>query len=285
MEYMGTAMADALSVKEIFTVLRPDLVKGYPGRGEAHPFPEIIYLSKGHHTLLIDRKEYTLTEGQMIIYAPASYHEASLIKPVLAEAAILTFEAESEFLPTLYNKVITLTPNQKAAISSIVDEGITYFCGRDVSDPISGMVLREGVSPSELWGLKKHIELFLIDVYKTYSTSLTKSSKDIKWDEEFSEAVTFLQTNISSHLTLEEIAVSCSMSVSKLKLLFRQKAGMGAIDYLNALRIERAKQLMDDGKLNFTQISEELGFSSLHYFSRTFKKSTGMSPSEYTKNK
>ena len=221
----------------------------------------------------------------MIIYAPASYHEASAVRPTLAEAGILTFEATSEILPMLYNKVITLTPNQKSVLASIVDEGISYFRKRETDDPVAGMVLREGISPTDLWGLKKHIELFLIDVYRTYNASLSKASKDLKWDMEFSSAVNFLQSNLSSQLTLEQIAIGCSMSVSKLKLLFRQKAGMGVIDYLNRLRIERAKQLIRDGQLNFTQIAEELGFSSLHYFSRFFKKSTGMSPSEYTKNK
>ena len=73
------------------------------------------------------------------------------------------------------------------------------------------------------------------------------------------------------------------MSVSKLKLLFRSKVGKGPIDYLICLRVEKAKLLIRKGELNISQVAEMLGFSSLHYFSRVFKRATGMSPSEYGK--
>ena len=47
------------------------------------------------------------------------------------------------------------------------------------------------------------------------------------------------------------------------------------------LKISEAKSMIRSGQMNFTQISEYLGYSSIHYFSRQFKRSTGMTPSEY----
>ncbi len=47
------------------------------------------------------------------------------------------------------------------------------------------------------------------------------------------------------------------------------------------MKIDAAKQLIRTEQMNFTQISEKLGYSSIHYFSRQFKKVTGMTPSEY----
>ncbi|MBQ9784083.1 MAG: helix-turn-helix domain-containing protein [Clostridia bacterium] len=285
MQYQGTAVADALSVEEIFTVLRPNLAASYPGHGEAHPFPEIIYLSHGRHYVLIDGKEYTLAAGQMIIYAPASYHEAGTRPPENADAAILTFAATSAFLPTLYNRVINLTARQRQMLTAVVDEGMQYFCGRDPSLGLAGMQLREGVDPRNLWGLKKQIELFLIDVYRTDASHKEARGKDARWAAEFESAVQYLQAHLCEPLTLEQIAVGCSMSVSKLKLLFRDKAGTGPIDYCIRLRVERAQTLIREGELNFTEIAERLGFTSLHYFSRQFKRVTGMSPTQYAKSK
>ena len=46
-------------------------------------------------------------------------------------------------------------------------------------------------------------------------------------------------------------------------------------------KIDAAKEMIRTGHLNFTQISERLGYTSIHYFSRQFKKLTGMTPSEY----
>lgn len=283
MKYKGTVLTDALSVKEIFSVLRPDICRTYPGRGEAHPFPEIFYLSRGKHTLLIDKKEYSLEGGQMVIYAPDSFHEASRYRPQNAEVSVLSFDAESEILSSMYNTVITLTAGQRARLASIVEEGVGYFYYTPESTGFSGMSVRPEVDPAELWGLKKQIELFLIDLYRYHTAHIQKNSKSTKWDAEFQEVVSFLEEHLSDPLTLEKIAKASSMSVSKLKLLFREKAGTGPIDYLLHLRIERAGRLIREEKLNFTEISMALGFSSLHYFSRVFKRVTGMSPSEYAK--
>ena len=47
------------------------------------------------------------------------------------------------------------------------------------------------------------------------------------------------------------------------------------------MKISAARQMIREGRLNFTQIAAKLGFQSVHYFSRRFKLVTGMSPSEY----
>ena len=57
MKYVSTSIPAELSVKGIFTVLAPDLSRSDIGRGEAHAFPEIFFLDRGEHTLLVDGKE------------------------------------------------------------------------------------------------------------------------------------------------------------------------------------------------------------------------------------
>ena len=56
---------------------------------------------------------------------------------------------------------------------------------------------------------------------------------------------------------------------------------MSVIAYCNQRKIERAKQLIREERMNISQIAESLGFSSIHYFSRMFKKIEGMAPAEY----
>ena len=52
-----------------------------------------------------------------------------------------------------------------------------------------------------------------------------------------------------------------------------QKTGLGIIEYFSNMKIESAKEMIRTGHMNFTQISEQLGYASIHYFSRQFKKS------------
>ena len=64
---------------------------------------------------------------------------------------------------------------------------------------------------------------------------------------------------------------------------FRKDVGMGIMAYFSKLKIEKAMQLINEGNLSFRTISEQLGFESPEYFSRVFKKQTGMTPTEYAK--
>ena len=58
---------------------------------------------------------------------------------------------------------------------------------------------------------------------------------------------------------------------------------MGVVDYIKAERINRAVLLMKTTSLSLTEISEQIGFSTLRYFSRVFKEAKGIIPSEFKK--
>ena len=74
------------------------------------------------------------------------------------------------------------------------------------------------------------------------------------------------------------------ISISRLEQLVRSYCGCGVIRYFISLKIGRAKELIRDRNMNFSQIADALGYSSVHYFSRQFKRITGMSPSEYSRS-
>lgn len=279
-EYISTQIPDSLSVTGIYTVLTADLSRKPSGLGESHNFPEIFYLSRGSHTLGIDGKEYLLKAGQMIIYAPGAVHKT--ITPSSSEASIISFDISGSNLDGLYNRIITLNGAQKQIFKSIFDVAVDCFEGRKPGGTIGGMILKAGVGDHVLQKIKKQLEYFLVDIYNATLDGVQKSAKDLRWDSEFERAVEFLKSNVSKNLTLSEIAEGCSVSVSKLKMLFRERRGTGPINLFNELKIEKAKELINEGKLNFTEIADSLGFSSLHYFSRLFKKITGLSPSSYS---
>ena len=92
-----------------------------------------------------------------------------------------------------------------------------------------------------------------------------------------------MRKNATKSLTLEDIAKGSAMSVSKLKLLFKTKNGSGPINCFISIKIDYAKKLIAQGNSTLTEIAYELGFNSIHYFSRQFKKVTGISPTEFAK--
>jgi len=91
-----------------------------------------------------------------------------------------------------------------------------------------------------------------------------------------------MEDSISSKLTIGQICQEHSISRSRLQSLFQENFQSGVIEYFSNMKIEYAKQYIRESHLNFTQIAERLGYSSVHHFSRQFKKITDMTPSEYS---
>ncbi len=82
-------------------------------------------------------------------------------------------------------------------------------------------------------------------------------------------------------LSLRELCSTLSISKSYFSPIFKSHTGMTFVEYLTQLRMERAKELLATEDLMGYEIAEEVGFKNAHYFSLTFKKQTGLSPTEY----
>lgn len=93
----------------------------------------------------------------------------------------------------------------------------------------------------------------------------------------------YLQNHLHTSLSLSRICRDNSISRSRLEKLFHERSGLGAIAFFSRMKIEAAKQLICTSGMNHTQIAAALGYSSVPYFSRQFKKHTKMTPSEYSR--
>ena len=94
--------------------------------------------------------------------------------------------------------------------------------------------------------------------------------------------VAYLEEHLSCRLTLEQIARETMLGRSRLQQLIRRYHDCGVMELFARLKTDCARQLIRENRLNFTEIADLLGYSSIHYFSRQFKKQTGMTPSEYS---
>jgi AraC-like DNA-binding protein len=97
------------------------------------------------------------------------------------------------------------------------------------------------------------------------------------------KAISFIQDNLQHPLALEDISRTAGLSPHYCCRLFKNYTRTTIHHYLNIARIQKAKMLIDKAELNFSQIADEVGFSSIHLFSRVFKKIEGMPPGDYAK--
>ena len=94
----------------------------------------------------------------------------------------------------------------------------------------------------------------------------------------------YIRQHYREKVTLADIASGLNVSVSQLKLVFREQAGTSVIGYLTDLRMREAKRLIRENQYNFTQIADIVGYESIYYFSSRFKQLTGMTPTEYARS-
>jgi len=96
-----------------------------------------------------------------------------------------------------------------------------------------------------------------------------------------SEGIELMENN--SDKTLNEIAQICGVSEGYFRKLFKEYSGENPIDFRQRYRIEKAKQLLLLDTHSIGEIAEELHFSDIYHFSKTFKNLTGISPQKYIK--
>jgi two-component system response regulator YesN len=93
----------------------------------------------------------------------------------------------------------------------------------------------------------------------------------------------YLNQNYASDMTLQHIAERFFISRENVSRKFKQITGENLSDYLTGLRVDKAKALLQNTNLRSSQISELVGYEDEKYFSRVFKKATGLTPREYRK--
>jgi len=101
-------------------------------------------------------------------------------------------------------------------------------------------------------------------------------SGDVLTDIE--HAVWYMEEHVDSDIDMEEVAEFINMSYSSFQRHFKRTVGLTPHQYYLRLRTSKAKELLEDLDLSVKQIALQLGFNDPYYFSRLFKKQTGISP-------
>lgn len=95
------------------------------------------------------------------------------------------------------------------------------------------------------------------------------------------KAVDYLHAHYHEQITLNEVAEHTFVSTYYISRMFKRETGKNFVDYLNDIRIEKAKELLKDISLKTYEVAEKVGIPDAHYFSRLFKKYVGITPTEF----
>lgn len=102
-----------------------------------------------------------------------------------------------------------------------------------------------------------------------------------KGNEIIKKAIRYISQNFSRNLTLDEVADHVHLNPAYFSTLFKQSTGSSFKEYLNMVRIEESKRLLSNTDSSIIDISLATGFEDQSYFSKVFKKYTGLTPKQY----
>lgn len=123
--------------------------------------------------------------------------------------------------------------------------------------------------------------IILTELYGQLSLSFHGESSSERQKQIYQDILDYIKTNISKPLRISEIAAHFGYNEKYLSHRFAEVFDIPLKKYILKAQIEQANFLLTDTNKSISEIARELGFSDNHNFSRTYKKLTGLSPSEY----
>lgn len=279
--YSSTRLHDDVQISDIVTLHYFEFSKDYKFEGEAHNFWEFVYVDKGELSAISEKNENTLKRGDMIFHRPNEWHSLEANGINASSAIIVSFICHSEAMEKMSGRVFKTGNTERALLSEIITEASNAFSS-PLSDLVTPKLKRKKSQPIGAEQIIKlnlcKLILLLLRNEKSPAAATTKKNLD---EGLFGEIIGYLSENLDKKISIEGISHRFGISKTALKQLFREKAGHGVCAHFVQLKMDKAKTYIRENNYNFTQISEMLGYNSIHYFSTQFKQVVNMSPTEY----
>jgi len=235
---------------------------------------EITYVTKGVISFHVNDVEYKVNGGDAFIAFPNEVHSTNEIPLSLGQIYWLQLD--------ISNPANFLYLNENAAIPLINSlQKIKHHNIRTDNKEIRNILVKSfdlASSSGNEYMVASYIAIYLHLLIKFSKESQFPLTPDI------GKALTYIMDNITSDLSLDDIAESCLLSTSHFKQKFKNQMGISPRNFINQQKVEYAKTLLPDCT-SITDMSMALGFSSSSYFSVVFKKYTSYSPTEFIQRK
>ncbi len=286
-KYFRHKIQNLIVVDKIVTVHYFEFNKNFRGDAESHDFWELVYAAKEGILCRADGKEIPLSPGEILFHKPNETHSLSANGHKAPTVVIVSFECKSEAIRFFEDKRLLLEPGMAKLLYTILDEAKKTF-SIPFSDPkLKKMELHPNPTLGGQQLIKNYLEIFLINIMR-HLTETSRGNKIFLHREELGsklvkDVIRILEENLSRPLTVSEISDATGYSRAYIFKEFRAATGKSVMAYFTALKIEEAKRLLREDDMTVKEIAEHLSFDTPNYFSKTFKRQTGLTPSTYKK--
>lgn len=283
MEFKLKKFKQVINVSRIANIHYFEFTNKYRTFKDNHAFYELVYVDSGSIRVEAEGYDGLLEKNQLIIHKPNEIHSLSCPDGDAPCVIIIGFECNCPEINVFSDTVSTLSSTLQKLLTEIVKEGRNVFLPPYDIPNLTDMKKRRDYAFGADQMIKLKMETFLIELVRDRNSGLSASSHSICDIGKINEIYNYINENFRETIRLDRLCFLFGTNKTSLNFAFKNLYGDTVINYTNKLRIHEAKRLLREDTFNLTQVSTMCGFSSLHYFSRMFKKSEGINPSQYTK--
>lgn len=236
---------------------------------------EIIYILRGKSHVKVKDKVYLGRTSDIFIMGPNESH-CTMLDPDKNYSYIdihFHFKNPGAFFTEITNENLARVPKEKRLMAKSILESILNH------------LMDEGELMKEVFNLRMlEVLLILKDGVTVPDKREDRSDKTqkVKWSQTISLVKDYVDKNYSKYITLKGIAEEAKISPFHLSHLFSREEGFSLRSYIAKVRLREAKKLLLETSLPISEIANRVGYSDPRYFTRLFRKITGLAPSKFS---
>ena len=223
---------------------------------------EFVYVRSGYGEIMIEGRQISVGAGDFICFRPKSEHSLWLDKEPYMDFFLVHFSPVSD--------------EAKELVAQIPD--LVHLADRHLIESLMKRIYDEGQRVRYLGALRQ--ELTLMQIICEILTRLHREQNPTGAIR-VGRVLEYIHENPCREYTLEELLRVADIKKTVFLQSFKEVTGTTPIQYVNALRLDTARDLLLESDLSVAQIAERCGFGDPFYFSRSFKKKYSVSPQKY----
>lgn len=283
--YIQPRFKKVINVTEIQTIHSYECDENFVFEGERHDFWEMVYVNSGMVEIKREDETMILKQGSIIFHEPNEFHAIKSYQSS-PDFFVLSFVCKSSVMKCFQKYHATLSSALRTFVTAMANEAQrVYHTEKNLNRDEIARKNKETIGGEQM--VKSYLEQFLILLAREIScgdnTSLFPDRESME-SHLVVEIKEYMKSKLFEKMDAKDVCVNFGYSRAFISKLFKTQCGISLMQYYTQQKVETAKRMIREKKYNISQISNMLSFDNPQYFSRVFKRTTGLTPSEYAKS-